>query len=82
MAVYGKIDTYEFDTNWDENIERLEHFFTANEVTDAGKMKSANSSTLTIKPVLSYREDERIGHGSKGKRKQLFETGAIEKGEV
>jgi hypothetical protein len=27
MAVYGKIDTYEFDTNWDEYIERLEHFF-------------------------------------------------------
>ena len=36
MAVY----TYEFDLNWDKYIERLEHFFTANEITDTDKMKS------------------------------------------
>lgn len=40
MAVYGKIENYEFDMNWDEYIERLEHFFTANEIEDADKMKS------------------------------------------
>ena len=40
MAVYGKIDTYEFDSKWDEYIERLEHFVTANEITDKDKMKS------------------------------------------
>ena len=40
MAVYGKIDTYEFDSNWDEYIEKLEHFFTANEITDKNKVKS------------------------------------------
>ena len=40
MSVYGKIDTYEFDSEWDEYIERLEHFFTANEITDKDKIKS------------------------------------------
>lgn len=40
MAVYRKIENYEFDMNWDEYIERLEHFFTANEIEDADKMKS------------------------------------------
>lgn len=41
MAVYGKIENYEFDMNWVEYIERLEHFFfTANEIKDADKMKS------------------------------------------
>ena len=66
---------FSFLLSYGEVLPNQKHF-------DVGKMKSANSSTLTIKPVLSYREDERIGHGSKGKRKQLFETGAIEKGEV
>lgn len=40
MAVYGKIENYEFDMNWDEYIERLEHFCTGNEIEDADKMKS------------------------------------------
>ena len=39
IAVYGKIDFYEFDSNWDE-YERLEHFFTANEISDKDKIKS------------------------------------------
>lgn len=40
MAVYEKIDNNEFDMNWDEYIERLEHFLTSNEIEDADEMKS------------------------------------------
>ena len=38
MGVYGKIDTYEFDSIWCEFIERFGHFFTANEITDKDKI--------------------------------------------
>lgn len=40
MAVYGKIENFEFDINWDEYIKKWEHFFTANEIEDADKIKS------------------------------------------
>lgn len=39
MVVYGKIENYEFDMNWDEYIERLEYFFIVNEIEDVDKMK-------------------------------------------
>ena len=41
IGVYGKIDTYKFDSIWGEFIERLDHFFTANEITDKDKILSA-----------------------------------------
>ena len=38
MAVYGKIDNYEFDSIWGEFIERLDHFFIANKITYKDKI--------------------------------------------
>ena len=40
MHYLNLIDTYEFDSNWDEYIERLAHFFSANKITDKDKRKS------------------------------------------
>lgn len=40
MAVYEKIKHNEFEMNWDEYIERLEHFLTSNEIEDADEMKT------------------------------------------
>ena len=38
-AAFGRIDEFDAysDQNWDEDIERLEHYFVANEVDDACK---------------------------------------------
>ena len=40
MPVYGKIEPFEFEMNWDEYVERLEMYFDANDIADAGKMRS------------------------------------------
>lgn len=40
MPVYGKIEPFEFEMNWEEYIERLEMYFEANDIDDAGKKRS------------------------------------------
>ena len=40
MAIYGKVEEYKEDEEWVEYIERLAHYFTANEIEDAGKRRS------------------------------------------
>ncbi|XP_060070306.1 uncharacterized protein LOC132550276 [Ylistrum balloti] len=40
MAVYGKIESFDFEMNWDEYVERVEQYFIANGVEDADKQRS------------------------------------------
>ncbi|XP_060073916.1 uncharacterized protein K02A2.6-like [Ylistrum balloti] len=39
MAVYGKIESFDFEMNWDEYVERVEQYFIANGVEDADKQR-------------------------------------------
>ena len=41
-AVFGKIEEFDIytDQNWDEYIERLEHYFIANDVEDEEKKRA------------------------------------------
>ena len=40
MTTYGKIEEYKEDEEWVEYIERLTHYFTANEIENADKQRS------------------------------------------
>ena len=40
MATYGKVEEYKEDEEWVEYVERLTHYFTANEIEDEGKQRS------------------------------------------
>ena len=40
MALIGKVEEFQENDNWIEYTERLEHYFTANEITDAGKKQA------------------------------------------
>ena len=42
--------------NWIENKERLEHYFTANEVTNAGKKRAVLLSSCGAKNVQANQE--------------------------
>ena len=40
MATFGKIDEFNVKDDWPQYIERLGHYFSANDISDAGKQKS------------------------------------------
>ena len=40
MPTFGKVDEYENDEDWRHYVECLNHFFEANEITDAAKQRS------------------------------------------
>ena len=40
MATYRKVEEYKEDEEWVEYVERLTHYFTANEIEDEGKQRS------------------------------------------
>ncbi|XP_069122221.1 uncharacterized protein [Argopecten irradians] len=40
MAVYGRIESFDFEMNWDEYVERVEQYFIANGVDDVDKQRS------------------------------------------
>ena len=40
MAFIGKVEEFQENNNWIEYIERLEHYFTANAITDNGKKRA------------------------------------------
>ena len=40
MAAFGRIEEYSSDTDWSEYIERLDCYFTANDITDNEKKKA------------------------------------------
>jgi len=39
MPPYGKIEEYNSTDDWTQYVERLNHYFSANEITDAGKKR-------------------------------------------
>ena len=40
MPTFGKVDEYKDDEDWRHYFERQNHFFEANEITDAAKQRS------------------------------------------
>lgn len=54
MAVYGKMENFKFDINWDEYIKKWEHFFTANEIEVADKIKSVLLTVCGQKILNSF----------------------------
>ena len=40
MATFGKIDEFNVKDDWSQYIERLGHYFSANDITDISKQKS------------------------------------------
>ena len=40
MATFGKIDELNVKDDWSQYIERLGHYFSANDITDISKQKS------------------------------------------
>ena len=49
MALIGKVEEFQENDNWIEYTERLEHYFTANEITDAGKKRAVLLSSCGAK---------------------------------
>ena len=49
MALIGKVEEFLENGNWIEYTERLEHYFTANEITDAGKKRRCYSARVERK---------------------------------
>ena len=49
MALIGKVEEFQENDNWIEYTERLEHYFTANEITDAGKKRAVLLSSCRAK---------------------------------
>ena len=40
MSTFGKIDEFQVNDDWSQYIERLGHYFTANDISDTVKQKS------------------------------------------
>lgn len=40
MALIGKVKEFHENGNWIEYVERLEHYLSANEITDNGKKRA------------------------------------------
>ena len=49
MALIGKVEEFQENDNWIEYAERLEHYFTANEITDNGKKRAVLLSSCGAK---------------------------------
>ena len=49
MALIGKVKEFQETDNWIEYTERLEHYFTANEINDAGKKRAMLLSSCGAK---------------------------------
>ena len=49
MATYEKVEEYKEDEEWVEYIERLTHYFTANEIEDGDKQRSISLSVCGAK---------------------------------
>ena len=49
MASIGKVEEFQENDNWIEYAERLEHYFTANEITDNGKKRAVLLSSCGAK---------------------------------
>ena len=49
MALIGKIEEYNENDNWIEYTERLEHYFTANDITDNSKKQAVLLSACGAK---------------------------------
>ena len=39
MPTYGKLESYDETEDWGQYVERLEHYFSANEIDDGGKKR-------------------------------------------
>lgn len=48
MATYGKVEEHKEDEEWVEYIERLTHYFTANEIENGDKQRSILLSVIII----------------------------------
>ena len=49
MALIGKVEEFQENDNWIEYAERLEDYFTANEITDNGKKRAVLLSSCGAK---------------------------------
>ena len=49
MALIGKVQKFQENDSWIEYAERLEHFFTADEITDKGKKRAVLLSSCGVK---------------------------------
>ena len=47
MATFGKIDEFNVKDDWSQYIERLGHYFSANDITDISKQKAILLSVLS-----------------------------------
>ena len=54
MATFGKIEEFSIGDNWEDYCDRLEQYFTANNITDADKKRAillpvCGARTYTLK---------------------------------